>query len=72
MSSLVKEWQLILQKSKLSLSGPHLDVKQLRVFLALTGYYRKFIKYYGMISRSLIELLKNVHFQWIPVTEEAF
>jgi hypothetical protein len=37
------------------------------------GYYRKFIRHYGMISRPLTLLLnKGVGFQWTPATEDAF
>ncbi|XP_066373657.1 uncharacterized mitochondrial protein AtMg00860-like [Miscanthus floridulus] len=49
------------------------NLKELRGFLGLIGYYRKFIKHYGILSRPLTDMLKkNVPYVWTSVTEKAF
>ncbi|GJX17947.1 putative mitochondrial protein, partial [Tanacetum coccineum] len=47
-------------------------LKQLKGFLGLIGYYRRFIKSYAMVSQPLNALLKKNYFQWSSTVEVAF
>lgn len=49
------------------------SVKELQSFLGLTGYYRRFVKYFGIISRPLTDLLcKGAVYVWTDVQNQAF
>jgi len=47
-------------------------LKQLRGFLGLTGYYRRFVKNYAYIAAPLTNMLRTDGFKWSPDSDAAF
>ncbi|WVZ89680.1 hypothetical protein U9M48_036052 [Paspalum notatum var. saurae] len=49
------------------------DVKAIRSFLGLAGYYRRFIEGFSKTAKPMTALLeKNAKFKWTPKCQEAF
>jgi hypothetical protein len=48
-------------------------VHQVRQFLEMVGYYRRFVPDFSKVSKPITELLKNqTKFVWSPECNEAF
>jgi hypothetical protein len=51
---------------------PPKNIKQLRGFLGLTGYYRRFIQSYAKLASPLTDLLKKEAYVWSVQAETTF
>ncbi|KAG8474286.1 hypothetical protein CXB51_033609 [Gossypium anomalum] len=52
---------------------PPRNVSEVRSFLGLAGYYRRFVERFSMIATPLIKLLrKDIKFEWIEKCQQSF
>ena len=48
------------------------SMTELRAFLGLIGYYRKFVKNYGLMTKPLTAILRLKQFAWNPTAQSTF
>jgi hypothetical protein len=49
------------------------DVRGIKIFIGMAGYYRRFIEGFSKIARPMTALLaKKVEFKWTPACQESF
>ena len=52
---------------------PPKTLKEVKQFLGLVGYYRKFVPRFSDLARPLNALTrKNIEFEWTPICQESF
>lgn len=52
--------------------GLNQTLKAPRGFLGLSGYYQRFAKNYGIITKPLLDLLRKDNFFWFDTAESDF
>jgi hypothetical protein len=48
------------------------SMTELRAFIDLIGYYRKFVSKYGVLAKPLTNILRFKAFQWSPQVQQDF
>ena len=62
-----------MEKNRAILEWPHpKGLTELRVFIGISTYYRKFVKGFSQINSPLTDLTKKYAFQWHEEDEKSF